>query len=81
MTTLEKQMELKNKLLLGLEKVYEKLIEFKKQKKSELVIMKDGKIVKIKPQSDKKYIESRDKHLDFFIYCLYLLYMPKMDKV
>lgn len=49
MTTVEKQMELKNKLLLGLEKVYEKLIEFKKQKNSELVILKDGKIVKIKP--------------------------------
>ncbi len=49
MTTVEKQIELRNKILLGLEKAYEKLIEFKKQKKSELVIMKDGKIVKIKP--------------------------------
>ncbi len=49
MTTVEKQIELRDKLVLGLEKVYEKLIEFKKQKKSELVIIKDGKIVKIKP--------------------------------
>jgi len=49
MTTVEKQIELRNKILLGLEKAYEKLIEFKKQKNSELVIMKDGKIVKIKP--------------------------------
>lgn len=49
MTTVEKQIELKNKILVGLEKVYEKLIEFKKQKNTELVIMKDGKIVKIKP--------------------------------
>ncbi|MGE6220766.1 hypothetical protein ACQKCH_13140 [Nubsella zeaxanthinifaciens] len=48
MTTVEKQLELRNKLLEGLEKVYEKLIEFKKQKKSDLVILKDGKIVKIK---------------------------------
>ncbi len=50
MTTVEKQMELRNKILLGLEKVYIKLIEFKKQKNSELVVMKDNKIVKIKPE-------------------------------
>jgi hypothetical protein len=49
MTTIEIQIEEKNKILKGLEKVYEKLIEFKKQKNSELVILKGGKIVKIKP--------------------------------
>lgn len=50
MTTVEKQIELKDKILIGLEKVYERLIEFKKQKNSELVIIKDNKIVKIKPE-------------------------------
>ena len=50
MTTVEKQLELRDKILIGLEKVYEKLIEFKKQKKTELVIMKDNKIVRIKPE-------------------------------
>ena len=50
MTTIEKQIELRNKILLGLEKAYEKLIEFKKQKNTELVVMKDNKIVKIKPK-------------------------------
>ncbi len=50
MTTVEKQIEQKNKILLGLEKVYERLIEFKKLKNTELVIMKDNKIVKIKPK-------------------------------
>lgn len=50
MTTVEKQIELKNKILIGLEKVYEKLIDFKKSKNSELVILKDNKIVKIKPE-------------------------------
>jgi hypothetical protein len=49
MTTVEKQIELRDKILLGLEKVYEKLIEFKKQKKTDLVVMKDGKVVKVKP--------------------------------
>ncbi len=50
MTTIEKQTELYNKILAGLEKVYEKLLEFKKQKNSDLVIIKDNKIVKVKPQ-------------------------------
>jgi hypothetical protein len=50
MTTVEKQIELKDKIVIGLEKVYERLIEFKKQKNTELVIIKDNKIVKIKPE-------------------------------
>jgi len=50
MTTVEKQIELYDKILLGLEKVYEKLIEYKKQKNTELVVMHDNKIVKIKPE-------------------------------
>lgn len=49
MTKRDKQIELKDKVVKGLEKVYEKLIEFKKAKNSELVVMKNGKIVKIKP--------------------------------
>lgn len=49
MTTIEKQLEEKTKILKGLEKVYEKLIEFKKAKNSELVIIRDQKIVRIKP--------------------------------
>ncbi len=50
MTKKDKQIALKDKIVVGLEKVYEKLIEFKKEKNSELVIMRDGKIVKIKPE-------------------------------
>ena len=49
MTSIEKQIENRNRILIGLEKTYEKLIEFKKLKKSELVIIRDNKIVKIKP--------------------------------
>lgn len=50
MTTTEKHIEEKNKILKGLDKVYEKLLEFKKMKNSELVILRDNKIVKIKPE-------------------------------
>jgi hypothetical protein len=50
MTTIEIQNEEKDKILKGLEKVYEKLLEFKKSKNSELVVLRDNKIVKIKPE-------------------------------
>jgi hypothetical protein len=49
MNNREHQILLKEKLVNGLEKVYEKLIAFKREKKSELVIMQGNKIVKIKP--------------------------------
>ncbi|SMO54523.1 MULTISPECIES: hypothetical protein [Flavobacterium] len=39
------------KILDSMDLVYEKLIEFKKKSNSELVIMKDDKIVKIKAKS------------------------------
>lgn len=48
MTTIEIQIEEKNKILNGLKKAYEKLLEFKKSKNSELVILRDNKIVRIK---------------------------------
>jgi hypothetical protein len=38
-----------SKILDGMEKVYEKLIQFKKEKNSVLVILKDDKIVFVKP--------------------------------
>lgn len=51
MITAEKQKELFDKIISGLDKAYEKLLEFKKQKNSELVIITEGnKIVKIKPE-------------------------------
>ena len=49
MTTVKEQIELRDKIIFGLEKTYEKLIEFKKQKNTELVVMRGDKIVKIKP--------------------------------
>ncbi|MBK7442809.1 MAG: hypothetical protein WAT43_04365 [Chitinophagales bacterium] len=49
MTTIEIQIEEKIRIIKGLEKAYEKLLEFKKTKNSELVVIRDNKIVKIKP--------------------------------
>jgi hypothetical protein len=39
----------KQKILLGLELAYKKMLEFKKQKQTPIVIMRDGKIVKVQP--------------------------------
>jgi hypothetical protein len=49
MTIKEFQEDEKNKILKGLEIAYQKLLEYKKAKNSELVILKDNKIVKVKP--------------------------------
>ena len=46
---LEKQSELRDKILSGLEVAYKRMLEFKRQKNSEVVVMRDGKIVRFKP--------------------------------
>jgi hypothetical protein len=50
MTSIEKQLEEEAKILKGLELAYERLIEFKKSKNSLLVVMRDNKIVYLKPE-------------------------------
>jgi hypothetical protein len=49
MTTLKEQNELFDKIINGMSKAYQKMIEFKKQKNSVIVVMRDDKIVKLKP--------------------------------
>lgn len=46
----ESSLERRNKILLGLKKSYEKMLEFKKFKKTEVVILREGKIVRLKPE-------------------------------
>lgn len=43
------QKDINKKIVEGLEKAYQRLLEFKRQKQTELVILKDNKIVRIKP--------------------------------
>ncbi len=45
----EKQTELRDKIIAGLEIAYERMLEFKRQKNSVVVVARDGKIVRIKP--------------------------------
>ena len=47
--TTENKIERREKILKGLEKAYEKMLEFKRKNNSEVVIMREDKIVKIKP--------------------------------
>ncbi|WP_318639915.1 hypothetical protein [Flavobacterium ardleyense] len=51
MTIKEIEIEEKEKILKGLELTYKKLIEFKKQKNSPLVVMRGNKIVHIKAEN------------------------------
>ena len=47
--TTENKIERREKILKGLEKAYEKMLEYKRKNNSEIVIIKENKIVKIKP--------------------------------
>ena len=50
---MDKKAELRDrrdKIVVGLEKTYQKLVEFKRYKKSPLIIAKDGKILEIAPE-------------------------------
>ncbi|MDR3653259.1 MAG: hypothetical protein P4L34_09855 [Paludibacter sp.] len=49
-------MENRDKIILGLEKAYLKLIEFKKYKNSPIITSKNGKIVEISPDKIKPAI-------------------------
>ena len=44
-----KRTQNQTKILKGMDKVYEKLIEFKKKMNSDLIVLKDNKIIRIKP--------------------------------
>ena len=46
---LDKDKELKEKLQKGLDKAYQKMLEFKRQKGTDVVVVRDNKIVRIKP--------------------------------
>ena len=46
---IENQQEINKKITAGLQKAFAKLIEFKKQKQTELVVLKDNKVVRVKP--------------------------------
>ena len=47
--TTEAKIDRRNKIIFGLEKAYEKMLEFKKMKNSEIVIIRENKIIRIKP--------------------------------
>ena len=47
--TKENKISRRNKIVKGLEKAYERMIEFKRKNDAEIVIIRDNKIVKIKP--------------------------------
>lgn len=48
----DKKDELSEKIIFAMSKVYDDLIKYKKSKDSPLVVMRDGKIIRIKPWED-----------------------------
>jgi hypothetical protein len=54
------QNEFADKVMKGLEISFQKLLEFKKQKNSPLVVMRDGKIVKIMAEDYYKDAVKKD---------------------
>ena len=49
------------KILAGMDKVYESLIAFKKKMNSELVVMRDGKIVYVKPEDMETLAQIKER--------------------
>lgn len=45
----EKQIELRDKIMAGLELAYARMLEFKRQKNSVVVVARDGNIIRLKP--------------------------------
>lgn len=46
---LEEQLERQAKITIGLKTAYERMLEFKRHKNSEVIVMRDGKITRLKP--------------------------------
>ena len=45
----ESNIERRDKIVKGLEKAYKKMLDFKRKNNSKVVVMRENKIVKIKP--------------------------------
>lgn len=45
----EKQLERQAKIVAGLKIAYARMLEFKRQKNSEVVVMREGQVVRLKP--------------------------------
>lgn len=46
---LKEQIERQNKIAAGLKIAYARMLEMKRQKNSEVVVMREGKIMRVKP--------------------------------
>jgi hypothetical protein len=47
--TTEEKIERRNKIIVGLAIAYERMLEFKRQKGTEIVIIRENKIIRVKP--------------------------------
>ena len=47
----EQMQELEDKIARGLEEAYRKMVEFKKYKKTPMIVSKNGKVIEIEPEN------------------------------
>ncbi len=52
MGTKEQIEDIRRKIIMGLNKTHERLLEMKRRNNRELVVSRNGKIIKIKPASE-----------------------------
>ena len=45
----EEELERQEKIIAGVKSAYERMLEFKRQKNSELVVAREGKVVRLNP--------------------------------
>jgi hypothetical protein len=57
MNSIKKSEEIRDKIIKGLSNSFQKLLEYKKSINGELIIMKDNKIISVKPE----YFDKLDK--------------------
>ncbi len=61
MKTTDKQNEETNKILKGLEIAYKNLLKYKKEKNSDLVVLIDNEIVRVRPDQFVEFVKGKTK--------------------
>lgn len=61
----EQLQELENKIAKGLEVAYRKMVEFKKQKNSPVIVSKDGEVIEIKPENILPTTDGNEQNFDY----------------
>jgi hypothetical protein len=62
METKEELQELEQKVSIGLKEAYRKMVIFKKQKNSPMIVSRNGKVIEIQPKSIPPTTNAKNEH-------------------